>query len=503
MSNGHVEPRVETSSAAQAAIDYSQLVYEPVGSVQDFLQDESFISVICGPVGSTKTTAGIMKIAYHAARMAKSRDGIRRSRCMWVRNTRQQLSDTSLPDFLKWFPDGVAGDFHKTEYRFILRFDDVECEVIWRPLETADDVRRVLSTQLSFAILEEVREINADVAEALQGRLGRYPDGMMVPHRPEWGLDDKGNPIQGCVTDEGKPNKHMWAMTNPPDMDSYWEQFMSNPPSNAKVYIQPSGLSAEADWVHLLPSNYYEDLMQGKTQDYIDVYIHAKFGKSLSGQPVFRAFSPDRHIPPEPIQFARHLDSPLIIGFDCGLNPTAVICQVDYRGRLLVLSALTSDGMGALRFCQTVLKPTLANRFSGMKCIVVADPAGQQRAQTDERTVFDILKVQGFRVVPAKTNALSARISAVDNFLTRTVDDAPMILFDKEGAKPLIQSMRGKYRYKLNKDGSMPDSPEKSHPWSDLADALQYACLHADSSHIGGNTRVVAKKVVKVNYRYV
>lgn len=479
------------------------LTYEPVPSVQKFLVDESFISLICGPVGSTKTTAGIMKIAYHAKQMAPCRDGVRRSRCMWVRNTRQQLMDTSIPDFLKWFPDEVAGDYLKTEYRFLLRFDDVECEVLWRPLETADDVRRVLSTQLSFAILEEVREINADVAEALQGRLGRYPDGSMVPHKPEWGVDSKGNPIQGCVTDEGRPNKHMWAMTNPPDMDSYWERFMSEPPDNARIYIQPSGMSAEADWVHLLPSNYYEDLMQGKSQDYIDVYIHAKFGKSLSGQPVFKAFNPDMHVAQEPVMFARHTTSPLLIGFDCGLNPTAVVCQVDYRGRLLVLSSLTSDGMGALRFCQTVLKPHLATRFAGSSFVVIADPAGQQRAQTDEKSVFDILRAQGFRVIPARTNALAARISAVDNFLTRMVDGEPLILFDKEHAAPLIQAMRGKYRYKLNKDGSMPDAPEKSHPWSDLADSLQYVCMHADGSFLGGSTRSKAREVKPAPYRYV
>lgn len=481
----------------------TELVYEPVPSVQGFLMDESFVSLIVGPVGSTKTTAGIMKIAYHAKQMAPCRDGVRRSRCMWVRNTKPQLDDTSIPDFLKWFPDQVAGDYAKTERRFILRFDDVECEVMWRPLETSDDVRRVLSAQLSFAVLEECREINADIFEALQGRLGRYPDGSMVPHRPEWGRDEKGNPIQGCVTDEGRPNKHLWGMTNPPDEDTYWENYMTNPPSNARVFFQPSGLSAEADWVHLLPSNYYEDLMLGKSDAYIDVYIHSQFGKSLSGQPVFKAFSMDYHVASEPLQWARHTTSPLLIGFDCGLNPTAVVCQVDYRGRLLVLSALTSDGMGALRFCQTVLKPHLANRFAGHTFVVIGDPAGQQRAQTDERSVFDILRAQGFRVIPARTNSLAARISAVDNFLTRTVDGGPMILFDKEHTDPLIKAMRGKYRYKLNKNGSMPDAPEKSHPWSDLADSLQYVCMHADGAFLGGTAgRTKAKPVTKANWFY-
>ena len=44
--------------------------------------------------------------------------------------------------------------------------------------------------------------------------------------------------------------------------------------------IQPSGMSDGADWTHLLPTNYYENLVKGKSGDYIDVYITRKFGKT-------------------------------------------------------------------------------------------------------------------------------------------------------------------------------------------------------------------------------
>ena len=133
----------------------SNLAYTPPKSVEPFLQSDSFISLIVGPVGSTKTTAAIMKIAYHASRMAPCRDGIRRSRAIWIRNTREQLRDTSIPDVLRWYPDGVAGTFEKTNYRFVLRFDDVECEILFRGLDDSNDVRRLLSLQASFGILDE------------------------------------------------------------------------------------------------------------------------------------------------------------------------------------------------------------------------------------------------------------------------------------------------------------------------------------------------------------
>jgi hypothetical protein len=46
------------------------LTYVPVPSVQPFLTSDKFVALIVGPVGSTKTTAGIMRIAYKAKQMA-------------------------------------------------------------------------------------------------------------------------------------------------------------------------------------------------------------------------------------------------------------------------------------------------------------------------------------------------------------------------------------------------------------------------------------------------
>lgn len=475
--------------------------FEPPDSVAGFLYSEAFISLIVGPVGSTKTSAGIMKIAYHAARMAPCRDGIRRSRAVWVRNTRQMLVDTSIPDFLKWFPDGVAGTLAKSDMKFTLRFGDVECEVLFRGLDDSNDVRRLLSLQASFAILDEFREIHPDIYETLQGRLGRYPDKMLVPPRPEWGTDEKGIPIGGCVMDDGKPNKHLWGMTNPPDMDTFWETLLTEPPKNVEAYFQPSGLSPEADWLKHLPNDYYENLAEGKSQEWVDVYIHAQFGKSLSGEPVFRSFSTEAHVAKNALNV---LPGTVIMGVDAGLSPAAVFGQLDYQSRLVVHDALISESMGALRFIREKIKPLIANKYAGRPVLVVIDPAAFQRVQTDERTVADIFKAEGFKVIAARTNTIAARIAAVENYLTRTVDGKPALVVNPEGCGPLVMAMRSKYRYKIDTKGKKDDSPEKSHPWSDVADAMQYLCLHADNGAAFGARAMSTKKEVKpVVYAYV
>lgn len=443
------------------------LVYNPPVSATPFLTSDKFANFIVGPVGSTKTTASIMKIVYEAKRIAPCRDGIRRSRIAVIRNTRQMLYDTTIPDFEKWL--GPYGALVKQDSKFIMRFDDVECEVLFRGLDDANDVRRLLSLQLTFGMMDEFREIHPDVYNALTGRIGRYPDKSM-------------NGVGPC-DDTGKQIHKVWGATNPPDADTFWEELLSNPPENMHVTIQPSGRSPEADWVQYLPDGYYENLCEGKSEDWISVYVDGEFGRSLSGQPVFQSFDRAVHVAEKATNVLPQ--ATVIIGVDAGLSPAATIGQVAYDGRLVVHDALVSESMGALRFIREKLKPLIANKYAGYRVQVVIDPAAYQRAQTDERCVADMFKQEGFNVKPARTNSISARLAAVDNYLTRLVDGKPGMLVSPDGCKALIQAMSGKYRYKVNKKGETDESPEKSHPWSDVADSLQYLCLHADSGFMG------------------
>lgn len=448
------------------------IAYTPVPSTEAFLTADKFANFIVGPVGSTKTTASILKIAYEAAKVAKCRDGVRRSRCAVVRNTRQMLWDTTIPDFLKWFPDGQAGVLMKTESKFLLKFNDVECEVLFRGLDDANDVRRLLSLQLTFGMMDEFREIHPDIYNALTGRLGRYPDKTM-------------NGVGAC-DDTGKQIHKVWAATNPPDADTFWETLLTAPPSNVHVTLQPSGRSPEADWVQHLPDGYYENLCEGKTEDWIAVYVDGEFGRSLAGMPVFRCFSRDVHVAKESLA---PLGSTLVIGLDAGLNPTAVITQQTYDGRIMVLDALTGleGGMGALRFIREILKPRIASKYRNHVVACVIDPAAFQRGQADEKTVADIFKNEGFALKAALTNNISARIGAGESYMTRTVNGNPALLIDP-GCTQLIAALAGKYRYKISTKGETDDKPDKNHPYSDFADALTYACLHHDKGGIFGRT---------------
>jgi hypothetical protein len=134
------------------------------------------------------------------------------------------------------------------------------------------------------------------------------------------------------------------------------------------------------------------------------------------------------------------------------------------------------------------LKPLIIERWSGAPILVVTDPAGIQRAQTDERSAVDIIKAEGLRVFPAKTNNISARVNSVDEFLMRQVDGDSAFLVDP-GCTNLKAAMMGGYRYHP-KNGTI-DKNKHSH----VAEALQYLMMHINTA--GEGALLTRKREIK------
>ena len=204
--------------------------------------------------------------------------------------------------------------------------------------------------------------------------------------------------------------------------------------------------------------------------------------------PVYKYFRPDYHMGREKIRYTSNGVRPIVIGMDLGLTPAAVIGQQDPRGRALILGECVSYDMGIQRFVRTMLKPLIYERFGGAPILIVVDPAGIQRAQTDERSAVDIIKAEGLKVIPAKTNNVSARINAVDEFLMRQVDGDPAFIVDPSCTQ-LKAAMMGGYRYKPKGDMDI-DKNKHSH----VAEALQYLMLHITT---GGGQMLAQKREIK------
>jgi hypothetical protein len=100
--------------------------------------------------------------------------------------------------------------------------------------------------------------------------------------------------------------------------------------------------------------------------------------------------------------------------------------------------------------------------------------------------VIGAIRRCGFSAVPARTNNIEPRLRSVEKWLGMLIDGKAGFLIDKAHNPELVTALASRYRFKKKKEGELDIKPEKKHPWSDLADALQYACL-------GSNKQVMAK----------
>lgn len=443
-----------------------------------FMKSQSFGRLIAGPVGSGKTTACLFELFRRACEQEPAPDGLRYTRMAIVRQTLKQLKDTVLKDVTTWL-EGIA-EYKVSENTIHVRIGDVRSEWLLIPLDTPEDQRRLLSMQLTMAWMSEAIEMDVGIISPLAGRLGRYPG-------PNLG----GASFFGLIAD-----------TNMPSEGSEWHKFMTEPPADWEIFIQPGGMEPNAEnleWLTQTPETlrlpitsearraqgrtYYERFIRSNSADWCKRYVHAQYGDDPSGSAVFReSFKQSFHV----IDGVEPVSSyPLIVGQDFGRDPCSVICQLDHRGRLLVLEEVIAEDIGLELHIERSLRPALNSiRFLGRPIAIVGDPAGRQRSSIYEETTFDVLKRSGFMAFPAPTNDLDPRLRAIEAFLLAQRDGGPAILIDRDRCPTIVRALGGGYRYAKTRAGMRKPTPDKNQ-FSHIMDALQYAALAAHNGMSG------------------
>jgi hypothetical protein len=437
--------------------------------------DNSLARFVVGPLGSGKSMCCIMELLRRARMQTPDGEGIRRTRGVCVRNTMAQLRLTVLDDIRLYLKDMVTYFVTDSTVQIRAPMDDgtvIHSDWILIPLDTRADIQRLLSMQLTFAWINEFREVPIDVVSATIGRLGRFPPKSMGG--PTW---------FGLIAD-----------SNPCDVDSpYYERLVLAPEANWKLFHQPSGLAADAENVENLPPGYYDNLLSDRDEGWSDIHVRSQWGSSVGGQAVFRrSFDPEKHV----VDGLRvNPFRPIIIGLDFGRTPCALIGQSDPLGRVLIFEEVLSEDMGLRQFVADRLKPRLLDEpYMGKRIFCVADPAGMQKSQLAEETAFDVLRQAGLAAYPAITNEISRRLLAFEKLLHDFPGGEPGLQISRVGCPTLIRALSGHYRYRKKTNGQLDDRPEKLHPWSDLADAGQYLALAVNADLVG---RAIARATRK------
>lgn len=202
---------------------------------------------------------------------------------------------------------------------------------------------------------------------------------------------------------------------------------------------------------------------------------------SVAGKPVYPDFSKKLHLridlEPEP-------GLPLLRGWDFGLTPACVVGQLQGR-QLVILYEFIGLNMGIKRFCEEVALPGCRVHFpawnDSMKdWLDFIDPAGLQKAQTDESTCAQHMWTAGIRKIYPGPIDWESRRSGVEHFLLGAVRRGhqlePALLVDPQFCDTVVRGFTGGYQYpektiEVEPDGKIrPIKNRFSHPH----DGLQY-----------------------------
>lgn len=467
----------------------------PLGPIAGaFCLDNHEVSAIMGPVGSSKTTAAILKAGRHAFEQ-EPYEGVSRTRFAIVRNTGPQLTDTTMKSWFKLFPsDGKYRKYTSTTKTQVWHFTpsgskhQLHAEFIFRALDDDDDVANLLSLEVTGFLFNELREINTTILAHAGRRAGRYP----------------GADLGGCTWRGWFGDTNPWAATS-----DLHEMFVANKRDGYEFYKQPGGMEKDAENLEnleqtretlALPWNDPRRRVQGRTyyinalRDYsqadADMFVHCKYGTSRSGKPVFESYNDNKHCQEFELQ-KRDGDGivPIYIGYDnTGRNPAAVIAQRTENGQWRIAYEFAAEGMG-MREHAKQLRRFLTDTIPGHKIEkITCDPAGRAKGADDlDMRMLVSAEFPGVPVLNARTNEQATRIEAVERPLRSNVNGEMAIIIHPR-CKILRAACIHKYQYRKMKmagEERYTETPDKITPFADVADALQYLMLGGGEGRVG------------------
>jgi hypothetical protein len=208
-----------------------------------------------------------------------------------------------------------------------------------------------------------------------------------------------------------------------------------------------------------------------------------QYGPSDDGEPVYPEYSDEVHLSRERLAFDPGL--PVYLGFDQGLTqPAGVVLQRAPSGQWRVLLEFVPGRMNARRFAE-MFKALLAERCP--YCTIAgawADPAGFDGAdkEADELAWAEaVSRVLGVPVLPAPTNEIDPRLTAVKDELTFMIGpDVPALVISRGDCPILRKGFASDYCYRRVRVGNsdrFDSKPDKTRVSANPHDALQYGLL--------------------------
>jgi hypothetical protein len=466
--------------------------YKPNGEVlRQYMRCDDFFRGIRGPVGSGKSVGSAVELFRRACQQEPNDKGKRRTRWAVIRNTGPQLKTTTIKTWLDWFPEDTFGPFRwGVPFTHHIMVDDLDMEVIFLALDAEEDIRKLLSLELTGVWANEAREMPKSIIDACTMRCGRFPS--MREGGPSW---------YGMIADTNAPeDDHWWPIMAGdaplPEFITDQEALMLVKPEGWKFFNQPPAMNEiknedgdvtgyeisdiAENRINLTPE-YYRKIIAGKKKDWIDVYIMNRLGTVSEGKVIYPNFNDQVHISKDQINVAA--GRTIYVGLDFGFHPAAIFAQRFGRGQWNIIDEIVADDLSTPAFAREI-KATLKvlTTDDRQEVRIFGDPAGDQRTpgREDKATSFKILKTNGIIARPAPSNDPTIRIEAVKSVIDRMIDGRPALLVSPKCVTLKKGFTSGYCRRRINSKGP-PRYEERAakNKYSHPHDALQYMFLGA------------------------
>ena len=448
--------------------------YIPIPTLQLFHESPAQIRCIVGPVGSGKTTAAAWEICYYLPHFLYEEHNIRKTKWCIVRNTYEELIDTTQKTVFQWF----RNENYQVQRKILTLYwpqpdgKTLEVEILFRSCDRVMDKKKFKSLELTGYWVDESIEVAEDVKRLLKTRIKRLPQKSPV----RFGIET----------------------TNPPDIEhpTYYQfKWMTEVPGplpedkfpleNHAGFWQPPGEN-NINLDEGGGGGYYENLRKdyADNPDWADMYIDGKPGIIIIGKLVYNNFIRKMHVSTTPLKWS---EGPLYRCWDNSGNcPAAVVFQIPTAHHIQVLREFHTDKKNIIDFTDAVVIEC-NKKYPGATYTEYADPAGsitfssspeRRKNHPGEFTSNAQMMLEdcGIAVIPSEQN-LVARIGSVD----RAMGKIDGMLIDP-GCTRLINGFIGGYCYQeIGHTGVYALTPYKNR-FSHVHDALQYGVVMITTS---------------------
>lgn len=482
-------------------LDLANPVSFPGPISEAYYWDDADVVGIQGPVGSGKTTTKMRRKIRRAVMMPRStKDGVRRYKVLFIRQTYRQLWSTTIPSYLETFPkawgewSGGRGD--PVTHR--ITFEDAHGPIEFTAefMAFGDDIiasmRGVQTTDID---LNEADTMPVEILTVGIGRIDRWPGREhLAGYAPE--LRSYGQ----IDCDFNAPDEENWTYRvfhDAKERDRMAAALSADLPKGAKAiriafHNQPGfGQPGCENLQNLSPSYYPRQIASMRLAgrgDMIERLVYNKPVYMRVGEPVFarewnrRVHVSDDLLEPWP-------DLPLLIGLDQGFKGAAVVCQFKspFHWRVLREFHWPRERLMAKTFGERLADGIEADpRLRGRQIEAgYADMAGEHGASqaADENMTWNLVvgRAAGFRIFPQRigTNRIQPRLEALRAALEFMHGGEPGLAICGASCRLLIAGFEARYVWtdQVDASGDKRKVPDKRYTEANVMDALQYVAL--------------------------